>query len=209
MVEASGGAGVVTKPIEFWFEFASTYSYLACEEIEAKARDAGVAIVWRPFLLGPIFARQGWRDSPFNIYPAKGAYMWRDLERLCRAKGLPWRKPSQFPRNGLLAARIATALAGAVETSLFAKAVYRANFVDDLDIADPGVIAAKLDALGLDPKAWLQRAAGDENKALLRARTAEAERRGIFGAPSFLVGDELFWGGERLDQALAFAGDAH
>jgi 2-hydroxychromene-2-carboxylate isomerase len=191
--------------IEFWFEFASTYSYPASEEIEAKARDARVEIVWRPFLLGPIFARQGWRDSPFNIYPAKGSYMWRDLERLCCEKGLPWRRPSEFPRNGLLAARVATALEGSAEMSRFVKAVYRANFVHDLDISDPGVIAAQLETLGLDPEELLRRALSEANKGLLRARSEEAERRGIFGAPSFFVDAELFWGGDRLDQALALA----
>jgi 2-hydroxychromene-2-carboxylate isomerase len=191
--------------IEFWFEFASTYSYLASEEIEEKSRVAGVAVVWRPFLLGPIFARQGWRDSPFNLYPAKGAYMWRDLDRLCREKRLPWRRPSQFPRNGLLAARVATALEGSAQMGRFVKAIYRANLVHDLDISDSDVIATQIATLGLNPEELLRRAAGDDNKALLRARTEEAERRGVFGAPSFFVGAELFWGADRLDQALVLA----
>src|SRR5262252_1929707 len=94
--------------LEVWFEFASTYSYPAVERVEALAAARGVAVSWRPFLLGPIFRAQGWNDSPFNVYPVKGRYMWRDLERLCAAYGLPWRHPSQFPRNGLLAARVAT-----------------------------------------------------------------------------------------------------
>ena len=65
--------------LEFWYEFASTYSYPAAMGIEALAETAGVEVVWRPFLLGPIFGEQGWNDSPFNIYPAKGRYMWRDM----------------------------------------------------------------------------------------------------------------------------------
>ena len=89
--------------MQFWFEFASTYSYPAAMRIAHKAARRGVAIEWKPFLLGPIFAAQGWDDSPFNLYPAKGRYMWRDLERICEAQGLPFHRPSQFPRSGLLA----------------------------------------------------------------------------------------------------------
>ena len=95
------------EPMEFWFEFASTYSYVAASRIEEVAAKAGVRIRWRPFLLGPIFASQGWGDSPFNLYPLKGQYMWRDMERLCEKYQIPFRRPSKFPRSGLLAARVA------------------------------------------------------------------------------------------------------
>ena len=84
---------------EFWYEFASTYSYPAALRIGSLAEERGVSVRWRPFLLGPIFAAQGWRDSPFNIYPAKGRYMWRDLERVCRAMGLPLKRPEPLPRR--------------------------------------------------------------------------------------------------------------
>jgi len=93
------------KQVEFWFDFASSYSYPAALRVEEVARAESVPIVWRPFLLGPIFKAQGWHDSPFNIYPAKGNYMWRDLERLCESLRMPFRKPSIFPRNGVLAAK--------------------------------------------------------------------------------------------------------
>ena len=86
------------ETIEFWFEFASSYSYPAALRIEDVTRQAGVPIVWRPFLLGPIFKAQGWDDSPFNIYPAKGHYMWRDLQRVCDSLSIPFQKPSVFPR---------------------------------------------------------------------------------------------------------------
>ena len=95
--------------LEFWFEFASTYSYPAAMRVEGLCAAADVRLCWRPFLLGPIFAAQGWNDSPFNIYPVKGRYMWRDLERICARERLPLRRPSQFPRNGLLAARVVCA----------------------------------------------------------------------------------------------------
>ena len=85
--------------MDFWYEFASTYSYLAAMRAEPMALSAGVRLRWRPFLLGPIFAAQGWNNSPFNIYPAKGRYMWRDMERICAARGLAFRRPDPFPQN--------------------------------------------------------------------------------------------------------------
>lgn len=195
----------MTPPaLEFWFEFASPYSYLSAEEIDDKARAAGVRVLWKPFLLGPIFARQGWTDSPFNLYPAKGAYMWRDMERLCAKKNIPLRRPTTFPRNGLLAARVATAIEDELLSGVFAKAAFRANFVEDQDISAPGVIAQALQSIGLSADEWLDRASREETKALLRRRTEEAVSRGIFGAPSFVAQGELFWGGDRLGDALAW-----
>jgi 2-hydroxychromene-2-carboxylate isomerase len=185
--------------LEFWFEFASTYSYLAAMRIEARAAEAGVPVLWRPFLLGPIFAKQGWNDSPFQLYAAKGRYMWRDMERLAAAGDVPFRRPSQFPRNGLLAARVATAAEGEAWLPEFVRRVCRANFAEDRDIADPSVLGEFVTS------DWFARATAPAIKDRLRGRTAEAERRGIFGAPSFVVGDELFWGNDRLDQALAWA----
>jgi 2-hydroxychromene-2-carboxylate isomerase len=93
--------------LHFWFDFASTYSYPTVMTIEQRAHEHGISLSWNAFLLGRIFSAQGWNDSPFNLYPVKGRYMWRDLERSCEAANLPFRRPSQFPRNGLLAARIA------------------------------------------------------------------------------------------------------
>ncbi|RNJ51672.1 2-hydroxychromene-2-carboxylate isomerase [Methylocystis hirsuta] len=192
----------MAEKLEFWFEFASTYSYVAAEEIEEKAAAARIEVAWRPFLLGPIFAEQGWRDSPFNLYPAKGAYMWRDIERICQSKGIAWRRPSAFPRNGLLAARVATALDGAEKLAAFVRAVYRANFSDDLDISEPSVLKEILRGLSLDEEATLNRANDESVKRLLRARTDEAKSRGVFGAPSFFAKEELFWGSDRLELAL-------
>jgi len=191
--------------VEFWFEFASTYSYPAAMRIEPLARGAGVTLVWRPFLLGPIFAGQGWRDSPFNIYPAKGRYMWRDLDRICERLGIPLRRPSQFPRNGLLAARVATAAAAAPWLADFVRGVYHANFADDRDIAQRDVVSAVLTTLGIDAEPWLEQAASEAVKGQLRASTDEAMAVGIFGAPTMRVGDELFWGNDRVEEAIAWA----
>jgi 2-hydroxychromene-2-carboxylate isomerase len=188
------------RALELWFEFASTYSYLA---VEAAAK-LDVPLEYRPFLLGPIFGAQGMSDSPFNIYPIKGRYMFRDLERLCKDAGLPWRKPTQFPRNGLLAARIAIGHTQAAWLAAFCRNVYRANFGFDRDIADASVLRELLTDLGADAAAVLERAHADEVKQALRTQTERATELGIFGAPTWVVDGELFWGADRMANALAF-----
>jgi 2-hydroxychromene-2-carboxylate isomerase len=193
-----------TPALRFWFEFASTYSYPAAERIEAAAAAAGCGVEWRPFLLGPIFGAQGWNDSPFNVYPVKGRYMWRDLERVCAKHGLAMRRPSRFPRNGLLAARVACLGAAEPWCPDFVRAVYRANFVHDREIAEREVIEALLDDVGAPGAATIERALESANKERLRAQNEEAVRLGLFGAPSFTIGEELFWGNDRLEDAIAF-----
>jgi 2-hydroxychromene-2-carboxylate isomerase len=192
--------------LEFWFEFASTYSHIAAQRIEATARSAGVPIVWRPFLLGPIFQQQGWNDSPFNIYAAKGAYMWKDMERQCAKHDVPFRKPSKFPRPSLLATRIALALESSPAlVGEFVRRVYLANFRDDSDTTSNDVVRGVLQSMALpDAAAVLERATANETKERLRRRSEEAVARGIFGAPTFLIGSELYWGNDRLEDALAY-----
>jgi len=190
---------------EFWYEFASTYSYPAAMRVAALAGARGVALEWRPFLLGPIFAAQGWRDSPFNLYRNKGRYMWRDLERITAAAGLPFRRPERFPQNSLLAARVAVALDGEARPE-FTRGVFAAEFGEGLSIADRERIAALVAAIGLDPDAVLADAESDANKARLKDQCARAAELGIFGAPSLVTGDgELFWGDDRLEQGLDWA----
>ena len=192
--------------LEVWLEFGSTYSHVTAQRVEALAARAGVELAWRVFLLGPIFRDQGWNDSPFNIYPAKGAYMWRDMARRCARFGIPFRKPTQFPRNSLVAARAALAAEAEPWIGRFVRAVYLANFAEDRDIADPAIVRALLGAAGCaDPDALLARASSAENKEHLRTRTHAAVAHGIFGAPSFVVGDELFWGDDRLEDALEWS----
>jgi len=190
---------------EFWYEFASTCSYPAAMRVAELAGSRGVALAWRPFLLGPIFAAQGWRDSPFNIYPAKGRYMWRDMERICDALGLPLKRPDPFPQNSLLAARVALALEGE-ERANFSRRVYAAEFGEGLTISDRAAIATLLAKADLDPQEVLGRAESDANKALLKAASARAAELGIFGAPCLVTEDgELFWGNDRLEQGLDWA----
>jgi 2-hydroxychromene-2-carboxylate isomerase len=181
--------------MDFWCEFASTYTHLAAWRIDALAVRAGVAVRWRPFSLAPIFRASGWETSPFQIYAAKGRYMWRDVEREADALGVPWRRPSQFPRNSVPAAKIAASLEAA-DAPRFIRRVLQANFVEDREIAEPSVIAELLAELGV---------ARREEPGALRRNTEEAMQRGVFGAPAFTVGDELFWGNDRLERAVAWA----
>ena len=175
--------------------------------IEDAARRYACRVRWRPFLLGPIFKAQGWSDSPFNVYPVKGRYMWRDLERLCEGLHIPFRKPSEFPRRSLLATRVACALEETDGVPAFARRVYAANFAEDRDIAEPGVLLECLDGLVEDPEGILRASQGQDAKARVRRNTEQAIQLGIFGAPTFLVGNELFWGNDRLEAAMEWAGN--
>jgi 2-hydroxychromene-2-carboxylate isomerase len=192
--------------LEFWYEFASTYSYPAAMRIEMLAAGEGVGLRWRPFLLGPLFKEHGWNDSPFNIYAAKGRYMWRDLTRICESEGLALKLPPvRFPQNGLKAARVA--LVGEREgwTPAFTRAVFAANYAGQKDISEDATLSAILTGLGVDAGLALAAANAPENKEALKRQTEEAGSRGLFGAPSFTVGDELFWCNDRLEAALAWA----
>ena len=191
--------------MDFFYEFASTYSYIAAMRIAPLAEVAGVTVRWRPFLLGPIFKAQGWDTSPFNLYPAKGRYMVRDCERLSAELGLMFRLPEPFPQNSLTAARVALVALEDGFGEEFSRAVYRAEFAEGRQISDPAVIGAIVRDLGRDTSAVLARAQSDAIKTALRANTDEAQKFGIFGAPSFMAGGELFWGNDRLEQALSFA----
>jgi 2-hydroxychromene-2-carboxylate isomerase len=196
---------VNAAPLDFWFEFASTYSYPAAMRIETLAARAGVPLVWRPFLLGPIFQAQGWSDSPFNLYPAKGRYMWRDLERLCGKHHLPFARPAIFPQRSVLAARLALAALDEPWLPALVRGIYVANFAEQSDISAPETLARVLTGVGRDPAPWLERAEAQPAKDALRANNDRAQALGIFGAPTFVVRDEVFWGGDRLEDALAWA----
>lgn len=199
------GFSVAKREIEFFVDFASTYSYLSVMRIGSLATAAGVSVRWRPFLLGPIFRELGWSTSPFLLQAAKGAYMWRDMERQCSKYGLAWRRPSEFPRNSLLAARVAIAGEGQPWIAAFIRRTMTANFVEDRDIGSPEVIAGLLREVGAAPNELLAAAASEPVKAGLRTQTDKARQRGIFGAPTFVVGAELYWGNDRLEDALADA----
>lgn len=193
--------------LEVWFEFASTYSYLSISRVERLAEEASLKLTWRPFLLGPIFRDKGMSTSPFVLDPVKGAYMWRDLERRADRYGLAFKRPALFPANGLYAARIMTAASREAWCGAFARNVFEAQFVRGDDISAPDVLARALTACAVDPSDWMERAQHQGVKDRLRHTTQLASEVGIFGAPSFRVGAELFWGDDRLEDAIACAAD--
>ena len=196
----------IRSGMEFWFEFASTYSYLASMRIQALCRNAGVELTWIPFSLGPLFALQGWNTSPFNLNPLRGAYMWRDMERLTQKFGLLWKRPEVFPKASALAARVAAAYNHAPWLPEYVRAIYEANFFEDADISDEAVVSAALVRAGADAQSVMHGATQTDLRNRLRENTERAIQVGIFGAPNCLVGEELFWGEETLEDAVAWAG---
>lgn len=192
--------------IEFWFDFGSSYSYPASQRIQPLAREAGVAVRFCPFMLGAIFKAQGWGTSPFNLYAAKGRYMWRDLERVCDDLGVAFTRPDPFPQNSLLAARVAVAAADEAWAGDYCVTVFLEEFARGRQISDPAVIHSVVARFETDAALLLGRAQTAEIKERLRAQTERAQAIGLFGAPTFVTADgELFWGNDRLEAALAWA----
>ena len=199
---------VTTMPvIDFWFEFGSNYSYLSVMRIEQDAARAGVRVRWQPFLLGPIFQAFGWSTSPFVLQKAKGDYVWLDMERQCRKYGLPWKKPDNFPRSAILPLRVAVLGAEQSWIAEYCRRMMQMNFAHDRDIDNKEVVAAVLNDTGLPATEIIAQALIDENKLKLRRQTELAMSKGIFGAPTFFVGEQMYWGNDRLDDALAHARD--
>jgi len=201
---AYGMSDTSPPEIGFWFEFGSPYSYLSMMRIEEAAGRLGVRIAWRPFLLGPVFRALGIESSPVTDNKAKEAYIWQDLPRQARKYGLPWTRPSTFPRLGITPARVALLGADQPWVGSFCRRVMALNFAEDRDINEPERLVPVLWELGLSA-ALLDEAQAEPNKARLRAQTDEALARGIFGAPTFFARGEMFWGNDRLDDALLFA----
>ena len=191
--------------IEFWFDFASPYSYLAAMRIEEMATRAGLGVSWRPMLLGPVFKSVGAPLLPLFAIALKGEYTWKDLARQAAKFGLPWIRPSQFPRNGMLAERIMAGHPDASWTGTFCRAVFHRSWGLDQDIGNQTVIADAVQECGDDPAAAIARAGEDESKLALRQQTDQAVALGIFGAPTMIARGELFWGNDRLDDAIAYA----
>ncbi|MCB1894639.1 MAG: 2-hydroxychromene-2-carboxylate isomerase [Zoogloeaceae bacterium] len=195
-----------TNPtVEFWFDFGSNYSYISTMRIEAAASRSGLQVRWRPFLLGPIFRSFGWESSPFVLQQAKGEYVWQDMVRECRKAGIAWRRPSVFPRPAVLPLRVALVGAEQPWIGAYCRRVMSLNFAEDRDIDSVDAVASVLHQLGLEVRDVLAAAQSDANKRKLREQTEAAMALKIFGAPTFLVGDEMFWGNDRLDDAIAEA----
>ena len=197
----------MSKPhLDFWFDFSSVYSFLSAMRIAPLEKDAGVDVSWKPFLLGPIFVSQGMKDSPFNLFPVKGQHMIRDVARSAEEIGVGFKWPDKFPQSSVLAARVG--IVGLKEGwgQDFSRAVFAAEYSDNKDISDQAVIAGILTKLKVPVEATAAKAQSDATKGELRDNTAEAQKRGFFGAPTFTTKNgELFWGNDRLEQALRWA----
>lgn len=204
MDHIAASAATPARRIEFWFDFGSNYSYLSVMRIEAEAAARGVSVDWRPFLLGPIFRALGFDNSPFVLQKEKGAYVWKDMERQCRKYGIALTRPSVFPRAALLALRVALLGAEREWIAAYCREIMQQNFVHDRDIGSIEVVSEALTKLGLPAQQIVAEAQSDANKLRLREQTEAAASKGIFGAPTFFVGDEMFWGNDRLEDALDF-----
>ena len=190
----------MAAPIDFYFDFSSPYGYLGAEKIEALAAKYGRAVDWHPVLLGVIFKETG--GAPLTTLPIKGDYSKRDFQRSARFLGVPYRAPSKFPIASQAPARIVLwlkhrdpALAARV-----AKALYRAYFVDDVDISDPDRAAAVAAKEGADAAAARSAVDDPAVKDELKADVAQALARGVFGSPYVIVDGEPFWGVDRFEQ---------
>ncbi len=186
------------KVIELFFDIGSPYSYLAATQIEAVAANAEADLRLRPFLLGGVFKSTG-NTMPAAL-PQRGRYMLKDLERCAARYGVPFKMSRRFPLNTLLTQRALCAVAASDPDKLapFMHALFRGYWVEDRDVSSTDEIAAIAAAVGLDGAAVLKAAGEDAAKTLLRANTDEAVARGAFGAPTIFVGDEMFWGNDRL-----------
>lgn len=191
--------------LDFWFEYGSTYTYLTVARIQLAASHHGVEVRWRPFLLAPIMVEQGLTQGPFLSYPHKLRYMWRDLERRAATHGLQYRKPSHYPPNTLLTARVGALAATEGWCREFTERSFALHWAEDIAIGSDANLSATLAALRKDASVVLSQAQTPANKDLLRVATDEAKALGLFGSPSFVTRGELFWGDDRLEDALAWA----
>lgn len=191
--------------IEVWYEFGSNYSYLSVNRIGDLARSRGVAIKWEPFLLGPVFKSLGWETSPFILQEQKGRYVWKDMQRQCAKFGLAWNRPSTFPRRALLPMRVAVLGKDQRWIETFSKRMMELNFVEDVDIDSVEVVSQVLKNLGVEAATTIEQAQSDANKQKLKDQTERALTLGVFGGPTFFVNGEMFWGNDRLDDAMEYA----
>ena len=189
--------------IDFWFTTGSTYTYLTVQRLPALAAASGVRFNWRPFAARTIMREQN--NVPFAGKPVKTAYMWRDLERRAAMHGLPAKVPVPYPLKEYdLAHRVAVLGLAEGWGIPYIQASYRRWFVDGQAIGEEPNLSQSLKEAGQDPARCIERSAGDDVGKIYDAATAEARERGIFGSPTFSVGTELFWGDDRLEDALSW-----
>jgi len=186
----------MSKKVEFFFDVGSPASYLAWTQLEGIAQRTNAKIIWRPMLLGAVFQATG-NASPASV-PAKGPYMLKDLQRFSNIYGVPFNFNPFFPLNTMHLMRGATAYLEEPEFQTYLAAIFNALWSEKLNMESPEVVAEVLTKAGIDVTDFMARISETEAKARLKATTEEAVARGVFGAPSFFVNDELFFGQDRL-----------
>jgi 2-hydroxychromene-2-carboxylate isomerase len=189
--------------IDFWLSMGSTYTYLAVMRVPNVQQETGVTFRWRPFNLGVLHQEMNY--TPFSDKPAKAAYMWRDVERRAGKYGIPVQVPVPYPaKNPRLANRVA--IVGMQEGwgERFIQAAYRRWFQLSQETGSDPNLTESLREVGQDPPRVLERAQSDETAQILEAETNQARELGIFGGPNFVVGHELFWGDDRLEDAVSW-----
>ncbi|MFV8836642.1 2-hydroxychromene-2-carboxylate isomerase [Aquisalimonas sp.] len=196
----------MTRQVEFFFDFVSTASYLAWTQLPRVTRDTGAEIVWRPMLLGAVIKAAG--NTPPPAIPAKGKYLRRDFARWARRYGVELNFPSRHPVNTVTTMRGAVAYIDSPVFPAYLKSVFEGFWIHDQDIEDPEVIARLVEQAGIDPEEFHAAIERQDVKDRLRANTDEAVERGAFGAPTLFVGDEMFFGQDRLDFVIEALGRA-
>jgi 2-hydroxychromene-2-carboxylate isomerase len=187
--------------VEFWVEYASTYSYLSVARAGKLADERGIEIEWQPFWLFPVREQQG-LTLPFPEGSARANYMWRDLERRAKELQLPYRRPETYPFKSMPIARIGLIAASEGWCRQFTETAFRLHWTEGVLMNTPENLAAALASAGQDAARVQALAETPEIKEALKQQTTRALERGIFGAPSFVAGGELFWGDDRLEAAL-------
>jgi 2-hydroxychromene-2-carboxylate isomerase len=187
------------KTFEFWFDFGSSASYLAWTQLPKLEADTGANAALKPMLLGGVFQATG-NQSPVNV-PAKGKYIFEDFRRWAKRYGVPFERNPHFPIMTLAFMRAAITLQGKSDPRFldYCHAMFNAIWAESLNMNDPATAAQALKKAGFDPQVLMAMANDQATKDALKAATQEAVDRGVFGAPTFFVGDEMFWGQDRID----------
>ena len=187
----------MSKSVEFFFDFGSPSTYLAWTQLPQIAAAAGANIIWQPMLLGGVFKATG-NQSPISI-PAKGRYTMQDFARFARRYGVPIAFNPHFPINTLTLMRGAAGYLGSAQFERYLSAIFEAMWVNKKNLGKPEVVAEVITRAGLDPAEFARLVSDEEVKDRLKAITEQAIQRGAFGAPTFFVGEEMFFGQDRLD----------
>jgi 2-hydroxychromene-2-carboxylate isomerase len=199
--EQDGNRGVLS----LWFAYGSTYTYLSVMRVEQLARARGIRVDWRPFNLLNLFRDVGLPEGPFKPYPAKLNYMWRDLERRAALRGLPYRRPEVYPPKNYRTACAGLVAAQERWCAEFTRTAFHLHWVEGILIGTDENLHRSIAEHGHDADRVLHEADSDRIKQDFAEQTEQARALGIFGAPSFVVGKELFWGDDRLEDALDYA----